>query len=181
MPFVQLIYNGNPANEQKALHPYSVVWFDNVYGDHIDPKTRRMQIIQTQDSSALNFDTPITADSIKNKDAIKNGQFMFRFIIPDEDLTNPDHFYYNYRTANNEAVVMYALRNLLEITKDKKFYFGNSNTNTDPKYRILNNDKCKCLPLFNIDIDIENQKKQECLFEFNNDNNIVYLNANVYK
>ena len=74
MPFVQLIYNGNPANEQKALHPYSVVWFDNVYGDHIDPKTRRMQIIQTQDSSALNFDTPITADSIKELGVISEDE-----------------------------------------------------------------------------------------------------------
>lgn len=141
MPFVQLIYNGNPANEQKALYPYSVVWFDNVYGDHIDPKTRRIQIVQTQDSSTLNFDTPITADSIKNKDAIKDGQFMFRFIIPDKVTGNSDHFYYNYRTANNEAVVMYALRNLLEITKDKKFYFGELNTATsEHKYRILNNE-----------------------------------------
>ena len=141
MPFVQLIYNGNPANEQKALYPYSVVWFDNVYGDHIDPKTRRMQIVQTQDSSTLNFYMPITADSIKNKDAIKDGQFMFRFIIPDKVTGNSDHFYYNYRTANNEAVVMYALRNLLEITKDKKFYFGELNTATsEPKYRILNNE-----------------------------------------
>lgn len=176
MPFVQLIYNGNPADEQKALYPYSVVWFDNVYGEHIDPKTRRMQIIQTQDSSALNFDTPITADSIKNKDDIKNGKFMFRFIIPNNDKQNPDHFYYNYRTVNNEAVVMYALRNLLEITKDTKYYFGETDVNVDKlTYRIF--DPSACLPLFNI----KNRNEQECLFDFDNNNNIISLKPSAYQ
>lgn len=171
MPFVQLIYAGDPTNNQNGLYPYNVVWFDTVYGNQVDSTTKRMKIVQEQDSSLLNFDTPVFADDIKNKDAIRTGRFKFRFIIPDIAPNNPDHYYYNYKTSDNESVVIYALRNLLEITDSSIYYFGNGSNDV---FQIDTSNNF--LPLFNI----SEVNLQKYIFEIES-NEIKSVKADAYK
>ena len=118
-PFVHFIYNDFPTDSQNAIRPYDIVWFDNVYSETEKENTgKRMKLIQSQDSSTYSFDRPITAKEVKTRSNIQKGAFEFRFIIPSTTSTDgKDRFYYNYKTASGESVVMYALRTIIDEAK----------------------------------------------------------------
>ena len=118
-PFVHFIYNDFPTDSQNAIRPYDIVWFDNVYSETEKENTgKRMKLIQSQDSSTYSFDRPITAKEVKTRNNIQKGAFEFRFIIPSTTSTDgKDRFYYNYKTASGESVVMYALRTIIDEAK----------------------------------------------------------------
>ena len=139
-PFVHFIYNDFPTDSQNAIRPYDIVWFDNVYSETEKENTgKRMKLIQSQDSSTYSFDRPITAKEVKTRNNIQKGAFEFRFIIPSTTSTDgKDRFYYNYKTASGESVVMYALRTIIDEAKkniedaDKTlelFFIGNATSN----------------------------------------------------
>ena len=139
-PFVHFIYNDFPTDSQNAIRPYDIVWFDNVYSETEKENTgKRMKLIQSQDSSTYSFDRPITAKEVKTRNNIQKGAFEFRFIIPSTTSTDgKDRFYYNYKTASGESVVMYALRTIIDEAKkniedaDKKlelFFIGDTTSN----------------------------------------------------
>lgn len=118
-PFVHFIYNDFPTDSQNAIRPYDIVWFDDVYSETEKENTgKRMKLIQRQDSSTYSFDRPITAKEVKTRSNIQKGAFEFRFIIPSTTSTDgKDRFYYNYKTASGESVVMYALRTIIDEAK----------------------------------------------------------------
>ena len=139
-PFVHFIYNDFPTDSQNAIRPYDIVWFDNVYSETEKENTgKRMKLIQSQDSSTYSFDRPITAKEVKIRSEIQKGAFEFRFIIPSTTKTDgKDRFYYNYKTASGESVVMYALRTIIDEAKknitdaDKRlelFFIGDTGSN----------------------------------------------------
>lgn len=138
-PFVHFIYNDFPTDSQNAIRPYDIVWFDDVYSETEKENTgKRMKLIQRQDSSTYSFDRPITAKEVKTRSNIQKGAFEFRFIIPSTTSTDgKDRFYYNYKTASGESVVMYALRTIIDEAKkniedaDKKlelFFIGDTDS-----------------------------------------------------
>ena len=138
-PFVHFIYNDFPTDSQNAIRPYDIVWFDDVYSETEKENTgKRMKLIQRQDSSTYSFDRPITAKEVKTRSNIQKGAFEFRFIIPSTTSTDgKDRFYYNYKTASGESVVMYALRTIIDEAKkniedaDKTlelFFIGDTNS-----------------------------------------------------
>lgn len=138
-PFVHFIYNDFPTDSQNAIRPYDIVWFDDVYSETEKENTgKRMKLIQRQDSSTYSFDRPITAKEVKTRNNIQKGAFEFRFIIPSTTSTDgKDRFYYNYKTASGESVVMYALRTIIDEAKknitdaDKRlelFFIGDTNS-----------------------------------------------------
>lgn len=118
-PFVHFIYNDFPTDSQNAIRPYDIVWFDDVYSETEKENTgKSMKLIQRQDSSTYSFDRPITAKEVKTRSNIQKGAFEFRFIIPSTTKTDgKDRFYYNYKTASGESVVMYALRTIIDEAK----------------------------------------------------------------
>ena len=139
-PFVHFIYNDFPTDSQNAIRPYDIVWFDNVYSETEKENTgKRMKLIQSQDSSTYSFDRPITAKEVKIRSEIQKGAFEFRFIIPSTTSTDgKDRFYYNYKTASGESVVMYALRTIIDEAKKnitdpaeklKTFFIGDTDSN----------------------------------------------------
>ena len=139
-PFVHFIYNDFHTDSQNAIRPYDIVWFDDVYSETEKENTgKRMKLIQRQDSSTYSFDRPITAKEVKIRSNIQKGAFEFRFIIPSTTSTDgKDRFYYNYKTASGESVVMYALRTIIDEAKknikdaDKTlelFFIGNATSN----------------------------------------------------
>ena len=138
-PFVHFIYNDFPTDSQNAIRPYDIVWFDDVYSETEKENTgKRMKLIQRQDSSTYSFDRPITAKEVKTRSNIQKGAFEFRFIIPSTTSTDgKDRFYYNYKTASGESVVMYALRTIIDEAKKniedpdeklKTFFIGDTNS-----------------------------------------------------
>lgn len=138
-PFVHFIYNDFPTDSQNAIRPYDIVWFDNVYSETEKENTgKRMKLIQRQDSSTYSFDRPITAKEVKTRNNIQKGAFEFRFIIPSTTSTDgKDRFYYNYKTASGESVVMYALRTIIDEAKKniedpdeklKTFFIGDTDS-----------------------------------------------------
>lgn len=138
-PFVHFIYNDFPTDSQNAIRPYDIVWFDNVYSETEKENTgKRMKLIQSQDSSTYSFDRPITAKEVKTRNNIQKGAFEFRFIIPSTTSTDgKDRFYYNYKTASGESVVMYALRTIIDEAKKnitdpdeklKTFFIGDTDS-----------------------------------------------------
>lgn len=138
-PFVHFIYNDFPTDSQNAIRPYDIVWFDNVYSETEKENTgKRMKLIQSQDSSTYSFDRPITAKEVKTRSNIQKGAFEFRFIIPSTTSTDgKDRFYYNYKTASGESVVMYALRTIIDEAKKnitnpdeklKTFFIGDTDS-----------------------------------------------------
>ena len=76
-------------------------------------------------------------DLLQIKSNIQKGAFEFRFIIP-STTDGKDRFYYNYKTASGESVVMYALRTIIDEAKKnitdpeeklKTFFIGDTDSN----------------------------------------------------
>ena len=129
-PFIDLIY----GELDKASTPYELVWFDDVYSrTKKDLNSRMYKILQCSDSSIYGFGREIRAKEIANYNDNKEYGIPFRFILPNIDKS--DRYYYNYKTSSGEAVVMYALRNIIEtclsVNKDNtyKFLFGSNENN----------------------------------------------------
>ena len=117
--------------------------YQNILGDSYQSPEKentgkRMKLIQSQDSSTYSFDRPITAKEVKTRSNIQKGAFEFRFIIPSTTSTDgKDRFYYNYKTASGESVVMYALRTIIDEAKKniedpdeklKTFFIGDTDS-----------------------------------------------------
>jgi len=111
-PFNELIF---PNNSERAVKPYELVWFDNIYSKtDKNPDGKQFKIIQTSDSSLFGFGREIVAYEIQKNEDLKKIGIPFRFIIPND---NQDRYYYNYKTSDGESVVLYALRNIIDICK----------------------------------------------------------------
>lgn len=143
-PFNELVFN----NSDKAVKPYELVWFDDVYSrTEKELNTNKYKLIQESDSHIFSFGREIRAKEIANYENNKAYGIPFRFIIADSNDNN--RYYFNYKTSSGEAVVLYALRNIIETCKEKSldpsiFLFGSNGDNgitienQDEKLYIIN-------------------------------------------
>ncbi len=148
-PFQTLIFKStlDSNNKFQAEIPYEIVYFDDVYSkNQKDNNGKNMRLIQRNDSSVfynneeyttygqLSPSSYIIANIVSNPTKIKNGYFGFKFIGAniDKQSLNYQQYYYNYKTSDGEATVMYALRNILYILKKS------SKTNDNQKKHFIN-------------------------------------------
>ncbi len=134
-PFQTLIFKStlDSNNKFQAEIPYEIVYFDDVYSkNQKDNNGKNMRLIQRNDSSVfydineestygqLSPASYIIANIVSNPTKVKNGYFGFKFIGANIDKQSLNHqqYYYNYKTSDGEATVMYALRNILQILKE---------------------------------------------------------------
>lgn len=136
-PFQTLIFKStlDSNNKFQAEIPYEIVYFDDVYSkNQKDDNGKTMKLIQRNDSSVfynineryaygwLGPSSYIIANIVSNPTKIKQGYYGFKFIGANIDKQSLNHqqYYYNYKTSDGEATVMYALRNILEILKKSR-------------------------------------------------------------
>ena len=128
-PFIRLVYDD--GNSASATYPYELVWFDNVYSNNKKSSDNKMmKILQSGDASIYGFGREIRAKEISDAKKIRQQGIPFRFVIPNQ--TGSDRYFYNYKTSDGEAVVMYAIHNIIDsiveygktINDAKLFLFG---------------------------------------------------------
>lgn len=141
-PFQKLIFKDQLNNNKfSAEIPYEIVYFDNVYSTtQKDDSGKQMKIIQQNDTSAFGENTYgwlsgssyVNAGIVSNPTNIKQGYFGFKFIGAsiDDHSIKKNQYYYNYKTSQGEATVMYAFRNILDILY-KYDYKKNNNSKHD--------------------------------------------------
>lgn len=163
-PFQKLIFKDNldSNNNFVAEIPYEVVYFDDIYSSTQKDNTgKHMKLIQQNDTSTFGIDTYgwlgpssyVKAGIVTNTKKIKDGYFGFKFIGAniDKNSQKSNQFYYNYRTSQGEATVIYAFRNILQLLKDynkvsdddiKEFFNNNNILNSSAFFK---NDKLEDL------------------------------------
>ena len=110
-PFVDLVF----GDSDNAIVPYELVWFDDIYSKtKKDLNSKRYKLIQEIDSCIFSFGREVRAREIQAYDKNKEVGIPFRFVVADRYGSKPDRYYFNYKTSSGEAVVMYALRNIIE-------------------------------------------------------------------
>ena len=176
-PFIEFVY-GTEGQTEKAIYPYELVWFEDSYSrTKKDLNSNMYKLVQVQDVSDFSFGREIRAKYIANYEDNKKYGIPFRFIIPLKEPGSTDRFYYNYKTSSGEAVVMYALRNIIDTLlqkfdkeKAKQFLFGSNENNG---LEILNEDNQNITVLDNTNTEVNLQ-----LYVLNTLDENKYFNKN---
>ena len=164
-PFNELVFN----NTDKAIMPYELVWFDDIYSKtEKELNTNKYKKIQETDSSIFSFGREIRAKEIKNIENNKKYGIPFRFIIADIEK---NRYYFNYKTSHGESVVIYALRNIIEIC--------NNDDNLDTSVFLFGQNGSNGLEIKNSDLKLYIINKIESnTYDFNNNNDFISYDDN---